>query len=45
VENVKRRKERGGTMVYYKGGKEWAETMKEHRNYKKKVLTKSKQKC
>lgn len=40
VENVKRRKERGGTMVYYKGGKEWAETVKEHRKYKKEVLSK-----
>jgi transposase len=33
---------RGGTMIYYKGGEEWAATMKDHRRYKHKVLTKTK---
>jgi len=25
-------------MIYYKGGKEWAETMKKHRKYKNSIL-------
>jgi len=29
---------RGGWKNYYKGGKEWAETMKEHRLYKHNLL-------
>lgn len=32
-ENIKRRKERGGTMQYYNSS-EWAKTKKEHRKYK-----------
>jgi hypothetical protein len=33
-----RREERGGWKQYYKGGEEWAETMREHRNYKYNLL-------
>jgi hypothetical protein len=33
-----RREERGGWRQYYKGGEEWAETMREHRNYKYNLL-------
>jgi transposase len=36
--DLKNRAERGGSKIYYKGGKEWAETMKEHRRYKYSVL-------
>lgn len=32
-ENIKRRKERGGSKRYYNPS-EWADTMKEHRRYK-----------
>jgi len=35
-ENLKRRKERGGSKQYY-NKEEWAETMKEHRRYKEKL--------
>jgi hypothetical protein len=38
MKNLSDRRKRGGTMIYYKGGKEWAETMKIHRNYKYKIL-------
>jgi transposase len=38
INNLKRREERGGTMIYYKGGKEWSETMKKHRKHKYKTL-------
>jgi hypothetical protein len=30
--------ERGGSKIYYKGGKEWAETIKKHRQYKYQTL-------
>ena len=33
-----RREERGGWRQYYKGGEEWEETMREHRNYKYNLL-------
>ena len=36
--NKQRYYERGGSSIYYKGGEDWAKTMKEHRNYKNKVL-------
>lgn len=36
--NIQDRQDRGGTMVYYKGGDKWAETVREHRNYKKKLF-------
>lgn len=35
-ENLKRRKERGGSMLYYKP-EEWPEVIKEHRRYKQKL--------
>lgn len=38
--NLQDRYERGGSVIYYKGGSEWAETMKEHRDYKKEVFKK-----
>jgi|688.fasta_scaffold25578_10 hypothetical protein len=36
--NVEARNDRGGSKIYYKGGKEWAETMKKHRYYKHNTL-------
>lgn len=36
VKNLKDRKDRGDT--YYKGGIEWANTIKEHRRYKHELL-------
>jgi hypothetical protein len=36
--NLEHRQDRGGWKAYYKGGKEWAETMKDHRKYKNKLL-------
>lgn len=36
--NLELRKLRGGTMIYYKGGKEWAKTQREHRRYKYELL-------
>ena len=36
-ENLLRRKERGGSAQYYEGGEVWAETMREHRRYKRKL--------
>jgi DNA-binding XRE family transcriptional regulator len=38
-ENIKRRKERGGTMQYYKP-LEWPKIMKEHRRYKQELKIK-----
>lgn len=38
VKNLKDRADRGGSSVYYKGGKEWSETIKNHRKYKHSVL-------
>lgn len=40
-ENLKRRKERGGSMQYYKPS-EWPEIMKEHRRYKQDLKLKGK---
>lgn len=39
--NLERRRERGGSAIYYKGGYEWAKVMREHRRYKHKTLTKN----
>jgi transposase len=39
---LENRAARGGWKQYYKGGEEWASTMKDHRRYKHKVLTKTK---
>jgi hypothetical protein len=36
--DLQNRRDRGGTMIYYKGGKEWNETMKKHRTYKHKLF-------
>jgi hypothetical protein len=38
VKNLKDREIRGGSSIYYKGGKEWSETIKNHRKYKNLVL-------
>ena len=38
VKNIKDREIRGGSAIYYKGGKEWSETIKNHRNYKNSLL-------
>jgi len=38
VKNLEHRKDRGGSAIYYKGGSEWAETMRDHRKYKYKIL-------
>ena len=38
VKDLANRRDRGGTMVYYKGGKEWSETMKVHRNHKNQLF-------
>lgn len=37
--NYQNRLERGGSKIYYKGGEEWAETMRTHRRHKYDVLT------
>lgn len=36
--NLEHRQDRGGWKAYYKGGKEWADAMKDHRKYKNKLL-------
>ncbi len=36
--DLQNRKDRGGSMIYYKGGSEWAETMRDHRRYKHETL-------
>ena len=36
--DLKRRAERGGSMIYYKGGDKWNQTMREHRKYKYEIL-------
>jgi hypothetical protein len=38
VKDLANRRDRGGTMVYYKGGNEWSETMKAHRKHKYQLL-------
>lgn len=38
VKDLENRRDRGGSMAYYKGGEEWAATMKEHRKYKYQIL-------
>jgi len=39
AKNLSDRQDRGGSKQYYKGGAEWAEIVKEHRNYKHKLLS------
>jgi hypothetical protein len=36
--SLENRAARGGSKAYYKGGAEWAETMRNHRRYKYEVL-------
>lgn len=36
--DLENREARGGSKAYYKGGKEWAETMKRHRKRKYEIL-------
>jgi hypothetical protein len=38
VKDLENRRDRGGSMAYYKGGEEWAATMREHRKYKHQTL-------
>ena len=38
VKDLENRRDRGGSKVYCKGGKEWAETIKIHRKYKHQLL-------
>jgi hypothetical protein len=38
VKDLSNRRDRGGSMAYYKGGSEWAATIREHRQYKHKIL-------
>jgi hypothetical protein len=42
VKDLENRRDRGGSMAYYKGGEEWAKTMREHRRYKYELLTNKK---
>tara|TARA_R110000868_G_scaffold150997_1_gene374597 strand:+ start:359 stop:706 length:348 start_codon:yes stop_codon:yes gene_type:complete len=39
ADNREARDKRGGWEQYYKGGSEWAKTMRKHRRYKQEVLT------
>ena len=41
VKDLENRRDRGGSAIYYKGGKEWAETMKKHRKHKHQLLNKT----
>lgn len=36
--NIQQRRDRGGSKIYYKGGEEWNQTMREHRSYKNNTL-------
>lgn len=36
--DLENRAARGGSMIYYKGGREWAETVKKHRRRKHELL-------
>jgi hypothetical protein len=38
LKNLQDRDKRGGSMIYYKGGSEWADTMQNHRKYKYNTL-------
>jgi hypothetical protein len=38
VKDLQNRRDKGGSAIYYKGGKEWSETMKTHRRYKYSIL-------
>jgi hypothetical protein len=39
VKNLNSRRDRGGSKAYYKGGEEWAATMRKHRRYKYNLLS------
>jgi len=41
VKDLENRRNRGGSAVYYKGGEEWAATIRNHRKYKYKLLKQS----
>jgi hypothetical protein len=43
LKNMQHRMDRGGSMAYYKGGKDWADTMKRHRGHKYEVFNNQKQ--
>ena len=38
AKNFQRRLDRGGSKIYYKGGKDWSEQMKKHRRRKYQIL-------
>jgi hypothetical protein len=38
VKDLENRRDRGGSMIYYKGGEEWNKTTREHRKYKHELL-------
>lgn len=38
VKDLANRRDRGGSMIYYKGGKEWSEIMKVHRKHKHEIF-------
>lgn len=38
VKDLQNRRDRGGSMAYYKGGKQWSEAMKTHRKHKHDLL-------
>jgi transposase len=41
AKDLQNRRDRGGSMVYYKGGEHWAETMRRHRRSKYELLSKT----
>lgn len=38
IKDLENRRDRGGSSIYYKGGKDWNETMKKHRKRKQELL-------
>lgn len=38
VKDLQNRADRGGSAIYYKGGEEWAKTMRTHRKHKYSLL-------
>lgn len=42
LKDLENRRDRGGSMIYYKGGEEWNKIMREHRKYKHLLLKETK---
>ena len=38
VKDLQNRRDRGGTMIYYKGGEEWAKQIRNHRAYTNRII-------